>query len=631
MIKFYKFIFQRINKKYKLLFLLESIILLVINALQIVLPIIQKKIIDTILIRDILHSELKLMILITLAGILLSFILIFIKSSIMLFCQRRMQLEMIISSYLQDNKIIDSRGSGGYLVSVYGDTEHVTQIINDNIVEGIAQVISVVFIAIYSLKWSYTFIFIISIAYSLLIVSYIFTTKIYGKKFSIAREKVMEMNPKVLELIENRKTVLGYGNAHNEMKNILKSSKERDKYFKNAEVIDGASNMLSSAIRTLSMMIFFICSMYQLSQGILEISSFIALLTCFSYIFIPVESIKKYFMNAKKFKMMKQKIEPGLLREQKNFIPENHLLSINNVSYKYNDGRDILKNIKIDINKKIGIVGLSGEGKSTLVKILLGEIEANEGFCSYGNVNTSNISRSIAYSLIRYYKQEPEIFDEDLKYNITLGKQGIMQKDVVSIISDKFDFIKNALHEKNNTIKLKDFIESLFLIGGNEYFSNSSFYEIKNNLINCNDEQLLMLCQIYFSKNYYVIEKYNDIIKELNISNLEGRKFGQHGKCVSGGEKNRIVLARFLLPEFGKFFIIDEPFISLDKINENECLKIMEKYTKDMVGILISHKMNIIQEFCDEIQIMEEGNITYCGSHAEVIKNSNLYRSLCEK
>jgi len=118
------------------------------------------------------------------------------------------------------------------------------------------------------------------------------------------------------------------------------------------------------------------------------------------------------------------------------------------------------------------------------------------------------------------------------------------------------------------------------------------------------------------------------LLKRLNITSLVGRNLGQRGSNISGGEKNRICLARFLLPEHNGFFIIDEPFISLDLLAEKQCLGVLKDYIKDYKGIVISHKLNVIQELSEEILILEQGKIIGQGSHEKLLKENELYQTL---
>ncbi|MEL3913419.1 MAG: hypothetical protein P1P62_10245, partial [Treponema pedis] len=91
----------------------------------------------------------------------------------------------------------------------------------------------------------------------------------------------------------------------------------------------------------------------------------------------------------------------------------------------------------------------------------------------------------------------------------------------------------------------------------------------------------------------------------------------------------KVSLARFLLPEYEQFFILDEPFANLDLLSEKNCLSILKKYlTNYRGGIIISHKLNIIKELSEKIIILEDGKISKIGSQADLLKDNNLFKIL---
>ncbi|KSV60005.1 ATP-binding cassette domain-containing protein [Acetivibrio ethanolgignens] len=627
MIDFYKFVFARIERKYKVFFVFLTLLLFVLPVTQILVPIIQKKTIDVVMNGDTFENEIILICIVSFIGIAIELLAVCIQNSILFYLERKLQFEMIISALLQKNKIIKERGAGAYMVSLFGDTEHIARIIYNNSFATAIQVMATIFMLFYSLKWSTFFAPLIVFSYLLLLASNFFCGRYHSSRFSQGREKVMEINPKVLELIENRITVLGYGNANERIENLREDFETRDGYFKTASVIEELSVLFNSAIKTISMVLFFIISMIQINNSLMSLSSFVALLTCFSYVFLPVNSIKAIIMGIEKYKIMKSKIEAGLLRSANNYLPRDNSLVMSSCSFGYNKDELTVKDITIDFSEKVGIVGLSGKGKSTIVGILYGENIPISGCCTCGMVDTDKIHKNIIYSIIRYYKQDSDFFDEDLLYNITLGKEGVSYEEYRLIVKNTFEelnkFVKSQGKEGEANV-----IFELFFVGGCEYYKKGNIENVYRELIDLSQEQILMLAEVYASKCYYVREKYIALIRDLNIEGLGNRRIGRRGERISGGEKNRVALARFLLPEYGKYYVIDEPFTSLDVINEKECFEVLIKYTKNMTGVLISHKMNIISQCCNKIYVVDNNTICGFGTHEYLLKTNDLYRKL---
>ena len=630
---FYGFYLKRVDYKNKVMFLAEAVILIMLNVIQVFMPICQKNIIDDLKNQIDMGPDIALLIAICLAGVFLGILSVAFQCILIMFFERKLQTEMIISSYSHTNSIIKTRGAGAYLSAVFGDSEHIAQVLSNNIFSVISQALASVVILIYSLRWSKTFFAIIVCAFALLMISNLISSKIYASRFEKGRAKVMEINPKALEIIENRSSILGFGSIHEISKKMDKEFRNRDAFFLGASMARGLGAAFDSAVKTCAIAAFFITSMTEIQKGVLEMSSFVALLSCFSYIFLPIGTLKEYFMGVRKFSMMEKRISDGLLKKYDREIPENDSLSIKDCSFAYSEGDDkLLSNISLSVNKRIGLVGLSGEGKSTIVKMIMGEIEPTEGECTLGRKKTTSLYRNIIYSLIRYYKQDAELFDEDLLFNVTLGKKPLLREKYQEKIAECFDCLKKATKTDGGdeclSVKAKSIIESLFFPGGEKMYYNEDFDLFGDSVTMCSDTELQILANIYVSKEYYILDKYEEIITDLGIEKLAGRKFGQRGNMISGGEKNRIMMARFLLPEYGKVFVIDEPFTSLDAISEQECRRVMDKFTQGMSGVVISHKLDLIREFCDEIMVIDNGMLTEKGTHEELMSIQGLYCKL---
>tara|TARA_B100000575_G_scaffold293194_1_gene303800 strand:+ start:248 stop:1978 length:1731 start_codon:yes stop_codon:yes gene_type:complete len=111
-------------------------------------------------------------------------------------------------------------------------------------------------------------------------------------------------------------------------------------------------------------------------------------------------------------------------------------------------------------------------------------------------------------------------------------------------------------------------------------------------------------------------EKVELIIKKTQLSGLVDRmkdgvntNIGDKGSNLSGGEKQRIGIARCLYRD-PKIIIMDEATASLDTDTERLILKeILDNLSKDRLIIMISHKKELIKEFCDEVILIDQGRI----------------------
>jgi len=106
-------------------------------------------------------------------------------------------------------------------------------------------------------------------------------------------------------------------------------------------------------------------------------------------------------------------------------------------------------------------------------------------------------------------------------------------------------------------------------------------------------------------------------------------KISEHGSTLSGGEKQRLALARALL-ENHDIIILDEATSNLDTISERNIHKAIEKLRGDITAIIIAHRLTTIQD-CDTIFVMNKGNIIEFGSHKELLDKKGLYKKLWEE
>lgn len=102
---------------------------------------------------------------------------------------------------------------------------------------------------------------------------------------------------------------------------------------------------------------------------------------------------------------------------------------------------------------------------------------------------------------------------------------------------------------------------------------------------------------------------------------------GEHGGGLSGGEKQRLALARALLGN-PTFIILDEATSSLDTVSEMEIFDVFKKLKEENIAvILIAHRLTTVMN-CDNIFVMKEGQIIQQGTHEQLVKQDGLYKEM---
>lgn len=107
-----------------------------------------------------------------------------------------------------------------------------------------------------------------------------------------------------------------------------------------------------------------------------------------------------------------------------------------------------------------------------------------------------------------------------------------------------------------------------------------------------------------------------------------GRKVFEDGIELSGGETQRLMLARALY-KGGSIIVLDEPTAALDPIAENDIYMKYNEMTEGCTSVYISHRLASTR-FCDRIIFLGEGNILEEGTHEELMQKGGNYAELFE-
>ncbi|MHA1224319.1 MAG: ABC transporter ATP-binding protein, partial [Candidatus Heimdallarchaeaceae archaeon] len=125
----------------------------------------------------------------------------------------------------------------------------------------------------------------------------------------------------------------------------------------------------------------------------------------------------------------KKKLSPGPLA-----------IEFNNLNFAYNENNYVLKNIsfKLEPGKKLGILGHTGSGKTTITRLLfrLYDIKQEDGFIKINNTDIREISLKELRGKISYVTQSVELFQASIRDNITLFDKRIADEKIVSILED---------------------------------------------------------------------------------------------------------------------------------------------------------------------------------------------------
>jgi subfamily B ATP-binding cassette protein MsbA len=136
--------------------------------------------------------------------------------------------------------------------------------------------------------------------------------------------------------------------------------------------------------------------------------------------------------------------------------------------------------------------------------------------------------------------------------------------------------------------------------------------------LDATDKDIVEVAKLSFSEEFInkLPNKYDTII-------------GENGVRLSGGEKQRLSIARAMLKD-SKIILLDEATSSLDAETESKIQKAINLLTKDRTTLVIAHRLSTILN-SDKIYVIDNGSVIGEGKHEELIKNSEVYKNFYEK
>ena len=145
---------------------------------------------------------------------------------------------------------------------------------------------------------------------------------------------------------------------------------------------------------------------------------------------------------------------------------------------------------------------------------------------------------------------------------------------------------------------------------------------IKNNIkyakLNATDDEIEEA-----AKNSFAV----DFIQ--NLPNKFETNIGENGVRLSGGEKQRLSIARAMLKK-SPIILLDEATSSLDSETENKIQMAIKELTKNKTTIVIAHRLSTILN-ANKIYVIDKGHILENGNHEDLLNISKTYKNFYEK
>lgn len=202
-------------------------------------------------------------------------------------------------------------------------------------------------------------------------------------------------------------------------------------------------NRLRDVIQHILNFMFILVSVYLLSINKLQVNQFMILFVYKKNIIELIKAITNIREKVANASVAADRVF-GIIDykefEKENFgdiLPENldGTVEFKNVSFSYNKENELFNNLsfKIEENKMVALVGKSGEGKSTIIDLIMKNYDINEGNIYIGNYSINDLAENVIRENISIVSQEPYIFNLTIRDNIRLVNPMASDEEIIEV------------------------------------------------------------------------------------------------------------------------------------------------------------------------------------------------------
>ncbi len=480
--------------------------------------------------------------------------------------KKKLQLNMLSSFIKADTEYIENKHSGKYISNLNFDVNQITGMLSTSFLNFFKDGLTLVglLIVMFTQNWKLSLIALIMIPFASI------TARRLGQRMSKvsteAQERSGDLNKYLIDLFKNHKIIKIF--QREEYENLRSNEfveKLKEKSIKISTVLIRATPIMEVLTGTMiAVLIFYSGKLIMTDQ--LSINNFFSFLAAMMLAYQPVKSLATINVG----------VGQGMSAARR-------ILPIIDIDNKIKNS-ETCKNLKLE-NGSINFKNVTFNYESKINSTVLKNININiKGGKTTALVGHSGAGKSTLLNLI------PRIYDI---------KNGEIEID----------------NQKIKDLNLKSLRKEISIVDQNiTLFDDTVFNNIKYAKPDASVEEIYKAADLSMCSEF--------------IENLE-HKFdtiiGENGVRLSGGEKQRLSIARAILKK-SSIILLDEATSSLDSETEEKIQKAIEILTKDKTTLVIAHRLSTILN-SDTIYVLDKGKVVGSGNHENLMKDSETYKN----
>ena len=480
--------------------------------------------------------------------------------------KKKIQIDMLSSFIKADTEQIENKHSGKYISNLNFDVNQITGMLSNSFLSFFKDGLTLIGLltVMFIQNWRLSLIAIIMIPIASITAKRL--GKRMGKVATEAQEKSGDLNKYLIDLFKNHKVIKIFQREKFENERSEKFVNDlKEKSIKISTVFIRATPIMEILTGIMIAILIFYSGKLIMSEQ-LSINNFFSFLAAMMLAYQPVKSLATINVG------IGQGLSAG-----KRILPI--IDTKNNILTNENE-------INLDVeNGSISFKGVNFNYESNLDNKVL-----------------KNISLEIAGN----------------KMTALVGHSGSGKSTLLSLIPRIYDPSSGEIHIDGKNIKkvnLSSLRKEISIVDQNTtLFDDTVLNNIKYAKPDASDEEIFKAAEMAMCTDF--------------INKLENKfetKIGENGVKLSGGEKQRLSIARAFLKD-SKIILLDEATSSLDSETEEKIQKALEKLTSNKTTIVIAHRLSTILN-SNKIYVLDKGVVVDEGKHDELLKNSEIYKN----